>query len=665
MFSILMMCIFVLVLLDISHSTPCYSLDGFPGTLWNGTRCLKHFSDSDQKYEQGNEYCKTHFHSTATLAKADHSEIAMVLQNLWNATTSWIGLKDETGAWGWRWQADNTPITTYAAWAIMDPSGDGDCVAFREDAFWDDRPCDDELSIFCSYELFSCWNVSLPTLSCSGHGVCVSEDNCSCHSCYDGDRCDVGPYCYGLHNEHMNSCGAWGVCIDCDKCLCFDRSFGVSCGERVSIMGIGDVSTGEVSISYEVSWDIIPGSSPSVYDIAVRCEDVILGGNASLCWFKYNPAGPTNLNFVVPSGQTHITVRSLTKASDTLSVTILWSSSSLQPYVIGIIVVGGISILCTCVILVVACWIFCRRRDTKRAVEKFVQAHGIDDVDLVLKEESLQNTTANFTIDKKLFFINYDDLTIMKKIGSGGGDAVVFKADWKGSPVAFKCFRVADVFLNDSLFAEFEKEASLLMAISHPHIIRVFGCTIKSPRVGIVMELCDNGDLSMYLQSHPDTPLSIRIVWLAGVAAAISHIHSVGVIHRDIKPDNVFLDHELISKLADFGLGRSIGDHTACVKTRHVGTLGFISPEVVSGTTYNEACDVYSFGVTMYAVLTGKFKPYGSQTNVDYRSAMDPAFRPEIDDIECGVLDVIVSCWKHDPAERPRIGVVAERLASK
>ena len=345
----------------------------------------------------------------------------------------------------------------------------------------------------------------------------------------------------------------------------------------------------------------------------------------------------------------------------------------LESHEIGLIAAGGIAlIVCCCVsALMVALWfVCCRKREQSKAVQKVVQTYNLDGVDLALKMDSLRlnrEDIARFDVDETLFHIKYEDLEVKWKIGSGGASAVVFYATWKGSPVAFKCFKTAEVCGGERQFAEFEKEASLLISLAHPHIISVYGCTLNPPRVGIVMEYCENGDLRNYICNHQETSQAIRLCWLADTASAIEHVHSIAVIHRDVKPDNVFLDAELTAKLADFGLGRSfqVDDLETCAKTMFVGTSGYIAPEVISGTDYTESCDVFSFGVLAYTVLTGEFSPYGGTANVDYRVATDPTFRPDLGagGVPDGLKALLAECWEHNVADRPTMHCVVRELS--
>jgi len=261
----------------------------------------------------------------------------------------------------------------------------------------------------------------------------------------------------------------------------------------------------------------------------------------------------------------------------------------------------------------------------------------------------------NLDINSEIFNVKYSDLNIHKKLGQGGGGSV-YLATWQDTEVAFKCFDTQQLFGGEHDFKAFRLEATMLISLSHPNIVRFYGCTIKPPRVGIVMAYCKNGDLAAYLSANPDLPYVRRCEIMCQVAGALSYVHSRGSMHRDVKPENVFISDLLNPQMGDFGLGRSdTGDFSG--KTARVGTSAYMAPEVFSGRQYGKPCDVFSFSILAFVVFTGYIKPYGETTfNVEARVASDPSFRPDVGWIQSVTQEsrqLMTRCWAHEPPQRP------------
>jgi serine/threonine protein kinase len=175
---------------------------------------------------------------------------------------------------------------------------------------------------------------------------------------------------------------------------------------------------------------------------------------------------------------------------------------------------------------------------------------------------------------------------------------------------------------------EFQAEVTILHSVSHKHIVRLFGsCVLQEKRQllprfwkrnenhqenMLVYEFLENGSLDVHLHGQPSpSPVTaswkMRIEILLGVSRAIEHLQSYTerpVIHRDVKPSNILLDASWAPRLTDFGLAVTWEgpDHKVCVS----GTMGYLAPEYAMRGTVNLTSDVYSLGVVLLEVLTGK-----------------------------------------------------------
>lgn len=193
--------------------------------------------------------------------------------------------------------------------------------------------------------------------------------------------------------------------------------------------------------------------------------------------------------------------------------------------------------------------------------------------------------------------------------------------------------------------AEIEREMRVVQAFSHPHIVHSFGSWIESGEnrykgfFCLAMGLCDGGDLHSYIsrcrrqKKSPSVDSVSRI--MAHVLTALNYSHSKGVIHRDIKPGNLFLVREEGAEkdsppkvvVGDFGLSRPLEHTDEMVKTR-VGTPGYLSPEIIQGTPYNFKTDMFSVGAMMYELLAMErpfWKPHYGDSNIFWATVtLDP-----------------------------------------
>ena len=205
----------------------------------------------------------------------------------------------------------------------------------------------------------------------------------------------------------------------------------------------------------------------------------------------------------------------------------------------------------------------------------------------------------------------------------------------------------------------FEREAQAIASLSHPNICRLFDYGTADGRRYMVFEHLPGGTLEDRLA--PGKPLddaeSQRIA--AGVAAGLAHAHDRGLIHRDLKPTNIVFDEEGRAKVTDFGIARVTGADTLTDPGTLMGTAAYMSPEQAQGADVTPATDVYSFGVILYRMLTGRL-PFESSSAVEVlrrqlQEAPPPlsAVRP---DVPAALAVVAESSLAKDPAARPADG---------
>jgi serine/threonine protein kinase len=163
--------------------------------------------------------------------------------------------------------------------------------------------------------------------------------------------------------------------------------------------------------------------------------------------------------------------------------------------------------------------------------------------------------------------------------------------------VAIKVLAVADEDADD----RFTAEARLLARMDHPHIVRVYDYVEHDGLRLIVMELLSGGSLSRRLAGiSPESACAVAIA----VAEALSYAHAQGVLHRDIKPQNVLFDAADLVKVADFGIAK-IFDGSAATASAVAGTPAYMAPEQIIGSRLGPATDIYALGVVLYEMLAG------------------------------------------------------------
>jgi len=198
---------------------------------------------------------------------------------------------------------------------------------------------------------------------------------------------------------------------------------------------------------------------------------------------------------------------------------------------------------------------------------------------------------------------------VLKQIG-GGGMGVVYKAmdTVLGREVALKTLRV-DVAKDPGLRERFLREARSAGSLSHSNIVTVFERGEENGSPYIVMESLEGEDLKTRLERPERFPLGERVTILLAIARGLSHAHSKGIIHRDVKPSNVFICSSGQVKILDFGLAHITSSELT--RTGQIlGTPNYMAPEQILGRPVDARSDVFSLGALSYELLTGK-KAFG------------------------------------------------------
>lgn len=204
---------------------------------------------------------------------------------------------------------------------------------------------------------------------------------------------------------------------------------------------------------------------------------------------------------------------------------------------------------------------------------------------------------------------------IMEIVGIGGM-ANVYKAydGVENRVVAVKILR-EEYMESDDMRRRFKNESKAMAVLNHPNVMRVYDVSFSDRMQSIVMEFIDGITLKEYVEQQGVLKWKEAVHFTVQILRALQHAHDKGIVHRDIKPQNVMLLSDGTIKIADFGIARFARSETRTLTDKAIGSVHYISPEQASGGTIDARTDIYSTGVILYEMLTGKV-PFEADTPV-------------------------------------------------
>jgi serine/threonine-protein kinase len=188
-----------------------------------------------------------------------------------------------------------------------------------------------------------------------------------------------------------------------------------------------------------------------------------------------------------------------------------------------------------------------------------------------------------------------------------GGMSVVYKAydNVDDRVVAVKILK-EEFMSNDEFIRRFKNESKAIALLSHPNIVKVYDVSFGEKLQYIVMEYVDGITLKEYIQKQGAITWNDALFFTTQILRALQHAHDKGIVHRDIKPQNIILLSNGNIKVADFGIARFSHSNTKTLTDQAIGSVHYISPEQAKGELTDERADIYSVGVVLYEMLTGK-----------------------------------------------------------
>lgn len=249
-----------------------------------------------------------------------------------------------------------------------------------------------------------------------------------------------------------------------------------------------------------------------------------------------------------------------------------------------------------------------------------------------------------------------NDRYMITEVIGVGGMAYVFKAFDKvcNRVVAVKILK--DEFMSDAQFRRrFTNESKAITMLSHNNIVDVYDVSLEGDALYIVMEYIDGITLKEYMEKKGVLSDVEAIHFIKQILKGLAHAHERGIVHRDIKPHNILLLKNGTIKITDFGIARLTKFDTQTISDMTIGSVHYISPEQASGDRTDERSDIYSMGIILYEMLTGKL-PFDADTAVAV-ALMQVQSQPDLptelnEDIKQGLEDIVLKAIMKDPAIR-------------
>ncbi|KAJ7959815.1 S-receptor-like serine/threonine-protein kinase [Quillaja saponaria] len=483
--------------------------------------------------------------------------------------------------------------------------------------------------------------VSLPRVFCDGYGACGPNGNCNMKKV---------PSCECLRGFKSKSPERWNALDYSDGCV---RNKLLNCKNDGFVKYIGmkvpDTTNSWLNESMtrnECREECLKNCSCMAY----ANSDIRYGGSGCAMWFD-----DINDLMVQPDGGQDLYVR--VTASEL-------ENNNGPKWKIGVIV-GSACVIISGMLLV----LYYRGRSRKNP-KGYTNEEQKEDLELPLFDLSkIATATDNFSMDNK--------------IGEGGFGPVYKGKLEDGQEIAVKRLsRSSGQGLN-----EFKNEVILIAKLQHRNLVKLLGCCIQDEEKLLVYEYMPNKSLDSFIFDQAQRRL---LVWsrrhciICGIARGLLYLHQdsrLRIIHRDIKASNILLDSEMNPKISDFGLARTFGgDQSAGNTERVVGTYGYMAPEYAMDGNFSAKSDVFSFGIMLLEIVTGK-KNCGFYSNNDTYNLIEYAWnlwreeRPlELID-ECiqetcnlsevrRCIHISLLCLEQHPQDRPSMSSVVLMLGS-
>ena len=244
----------------------------------------------------------------------------------------------------------------------------------------------------------------------------------------------------------------------------------------------------------------------------------------------------------------------------------------------------------------------------------------------------------------------------IKDMIGGGGMANVYLAHDMilDRDVAVKMLRL-DFANDDEFIRRFHREAQSATSLTHPNIVSIYDVGEEDGLYYIVMEYVDGQTLKQYIQQHAPVPVEEALDIMKQLTSAISHAHQNHIVHRDIKPHNILIDSSGTVKITDFGIAMALSATSITQTNSVLGSVHYLSPEQARGGMANKKSDIYSIGIVMFELLTGRL-PFSGESAVSialkHLQSETPSLKRWNPQIPQSVENVVLKATAKDPFHR-------------
>jgi eukaryotic-like serine/threonine-protein kinase len=244
---------------------------------------------------------------------------------------------------------------------------------------------------------------------------------------------------------------------------------------------------------------------------------------------------------------------------------------------------------------------------------------------------------------------------ILEMIGGGGMANVYLAHDMiLDRDVAVKVLRL-DFANSEEFIRRFHREAQSATSLAHPNIVSIYDVGEEESIYYIVMEHVNGQTLKQYIQMNSPVPIEEALLIMEQITSAISHAHQNHIIHRDIKPQNILLDQRGNVKITDFGIAMALSATSITQTNSVLGSVHYLSPEQARGGVANHQSDIYSLGIVMFELLTGRL-PFSGESAVSialkHLQSETPSLRRWNPNIPQSVENIVLKATAKDPFHR-------------